>query len=40
VIWNLGTEQMFVDLRSVADSLIGQWSTSEWNGEIRGVRRR
>jgi len=40
VIWNLGTEQMVVDLSGVGDSLVGRWSTNEWNGEIWGRRRR
>ena len=40
VVWNLGTEQMIVDMRGVGDSLVGQWSTSEWNGDIWGRRRR
>jgi len=40
VVWNLGTEQMVVDLRGAGDSLVGQWSTTEWNGEIHGTRRR
>ena len=40
VVWNLGTEQMVVDLRGAGDSLVGQWATTEWNGEIHGTRRR
>jgi len=40
VVWNLGTEQMVVDLRGAGDSLVGQWSTSDWNGTIWGKRRR
>ena len=40
VVWNLGTEQMVVDLRGAGDSLVGQGSTTEWNGEIHGTRRR
>jgi hypothetical protein len=39
VVWDLGTEQMLVDLRGIGDSLIGEWSTSKWSGEIRGIRR-
>jgi hypothetical protein len=40
VVWNLGAEQMLVDLRGAGDSLVGEWSTNEWRGEVRGVRRR
>ena len=40
VVWDLGTEQMLMDLRGIGDSLIGEWSTSEWSGEVRGIRRR
>ena len=39
VVWSLGADQMFVDLRGIGDSLMGEWSTSDWRGEIRGARR-
>jgi hypothetical protein len=40
VVWNLGAEQMLVDLRGAGDSLVGRWSTNDWSGEVRGIRRR
>lgn len=40
VVWNLGPEEMLVDLRGSGDSLTGEWSTRDWRGEVRGVRRR
>jgi len=40
VIWNLGAEQMLVDLRGAGDSLVGRWATNEWSGELLGFRRR
>ena len=40
VVWNLGAEEMFLDLRGIGDSLMGEWATGEWRGEIRGARRR
>jgi hypothetical protein len=40
VVWNLGAEQMLVDLRRAGDSLVGRWATTEWSGELLGFRRR
>jgi hypothetical protein len=40
VVWNLGAEQMLVDLRGTGDSLVGRWATNEWNGDLLGFRRR
>jgi hypothetical protein len=39
VIWDLGPDQMFVDLRGIGDSLMGEWSTGEGAGLIVGARR-
>lgn len=40
VVWNLGPEEMLINLRGIGDSLMGEWSTSHWRGDVRGVRRR
>jgi hypothetical protein len=40
VVWDLGPEEMFIDLRGIGDSLMGEWSTSDWRGDVRGLRRR
>jgi len=41
VVWNLGgAEVMVVDLRGTADSLTGEWTSGDWFGPVRGVRRR
>jgi hypothetical protein len=40
VVWNLGSEAMFVDLRGTGDSLNGEWATRDFRGELRGARRR
>lgn len=40
VVWNLGDEQMLVDLRGAGDSLVGRWATVGWSGELLGFRRR
>lgn len=41
VVWNLGgAEMMVVDLRGTADSLTGEWTSGDWFGPVRGVRRR
>lgn len=40
VVWNLGTDAMFLNLRGAGDSLTGEWATTEFRGAIRGARRR
>ncbi len=40
VVWNLGTSMMVVDLRGSGDSLAGEWSSGDWSGTVRGLRRR
>ena len=40
IVWNLGPHMMFVDLRGSGDSLAGEWSSGDWSGTVRGVRRR
>lgn len=40
VVWNLGTDAMFVNLRGAGDSLTGEWATTEFRGAIHGARRR
>ena len=40
VVWNLGGgEMMVVDLHGRGDSLSGEWTSGDWTGPIRGVRR-
>ena len=39
VVWDLGPDQMLVDLRGIGDSLVGEWSTGEWAGPVIGTRR-
>jgi hypothetical protein len=40
VVWNLGPEEMLIDLRGTGDSLVGVWSTADWRCEVKGARRR
>lgn len=40
VVWNLGDDVMAVDLCGSGDSLTGEWTSGDWRGPIRGVRRR
>ena len=40
IVWNLGTELMYVDLRGRRDSLAGEWFIGDEGGQIRGARRR
>jgi hypothetical protein len=40
VVWNLGSDAMFLNLRGAGDSLTGEWATTDHRGAIRGARRR
>jgi hypothetical protein len=40
IVWNLGTDLMYVDLRGSGDSLTGEWFIGDEGGPLRGARRR
>ena len=39
IVWNLGEELMYVDLRGSRDSLAGEWFLGDDGGQVRGARR-
>jgi hypothetical protein len=40
IVWNLGPDLMYVDLRGTRDSVAGEWYIGDDSGSIRGARRR
>jgi hypothetical protein len=40
IVWNLGQDLMYVDLRGSRDSVTGEWYIGDESGSLRGARRR
>jgi hypothetical protein len=40
IVWNLGRDLMYVDLRGSRDSVAGEWYIGDESGSIRGAPRR